>query len=424
MPKNVLVFPCGSEVGLEIRRALSGSSHFNLYGGSSTDDHGKFAYQNYISGLPFVQHPDFISELNKVIALYEIDFVIPAHDSAVLEMAENREQIKADIVTSDAQTCRITRSKRKTYDFFKGLIPTPTVFEPKEDLPFPVFLKPDVGQGSKGTLLASHQHEVDAHILKDPTTLILEYLPGREYTVDCFSDRKGRLLFCEGRERKRIYNGISVNSKERRDERFKKIAEIINEKLHLQGVWFYQVKERSNGGLVLMEIAPRIAGTMALFRMDGVNFAQLSLFDRMGVDVEIIRNGIDIEIDRALTQKYILNFEYDTVYVDFDDTLIINSMVNTVLMQFLYQSKNLSKKIVLITRHKQNIKDTLSQFWISETIFDEIIVLKGTERKSDYIRKQNSIFIDDSFSERKEVSQNAKIPVFSLDAVEALILDS
>ena len=46
--KNVLVFPCGSEIGLEIHNALKYSKDFNLFGGSSVDDHGKYVYKNYI----------------------------------------------------------------------------------------------------------------------------------------------------------------------------------------------------------------------------------------------------------------------------------------------------------------------------------------------------------------------------------------
>ena len=51
--KNVLVFPCGSEIGLEIHNSLKYSKDFKLYGGSSVDDHGKFVYENYISGHPY-----------------------------------------------------------------------------------------------------------------------------------------------------------------------------------------------------------------------------------------------------------------------------------------------------------------------------------------------------------------------------------
>ena len=214
MGTNVLVFPCGSEIGLEVNRALADSTHFTLFGANSVDDHAKFVYRNYVAGLPFIDAPDFINEINRVVEQYRIDFIIPAHDSAVLKMAENQHMIKATVVTSCAETCRICRSKRRTYELFRELIPTPQVYAPTEIMSFPVFLKPDVGQGTKGTYKANTREEIEFYVKKDSTLLVLEYLPGKEYTVDCFTDRNGTLLFVAGRERRRIYSGISVNSKQ------------------------------------------------------------------------------------------------------------------------------------------------------------------------------------------------------------------
>ncbi|HTB48507.1 MAG TPA: carbamoylphosphate synthase large subunit short form, partial [Verrucomicrobiae bacterium] len=71
MKQNVLVFPCGSEIGLEIYKSLSHSTHFNIFGGSSTADHGEFVYENYIGDLPTVDSPTFTEELNSVIDKYD-----------------------------------------------------------------------------------------------------------------------------------------------------------------------------------------------------------------------------------------------------------------------------------------------------------------------------------------------------------------
>ena len=60
--KNILVFPCGSEVALEIYRSLEYSTYFNLIGGNSVDDHGKFVFKNYIGNIPFVTDKNFIEE--------------------------------------------------------------------------------------------------------------------------------------------------------------------------------------------------------------------------------------------------------------------------------------------------------------------------------------------------------------------------
>jgi hypothetical protein len=95
--KNVLVFPCGSEIGLEVNQSLAYSTHFTLFGGSSVDDHGKFVYKNYIEGLPFLDSPNFINEINRTIKRYKIDYIIPAHDSAVLKLAENQSVISLQV---------------------------------------------------------------------------------------------------------------------------------------------------------------------------------------------------------------------------------------------------------------------------------------------------------------------------------------
>jgi len=420
--KNVLVFPCGSEIGLEVNRALAHSKHFRLFGGNSVDDHGKFVYKNYIDGLPYVDSPDFIKKINEIIKENSIDFIIPAHDSVVLKLAENQDKINAVVITSCAETSKICRSKGKTYEFFNNLIPTPKVYERTEEKMFPIFLKPEIGQGTKGTYRVETEEEISFYLKKDPTLLVLEYLPGDEYTVDCFTDRNGNLLFAEGRKRIRINNGISVNSKQVNNPRFQEIAKIINKTLSFQGVWFYQVKERENGELVLMEIAPRIAGTMALFRVMGINFIELSLFDRMSVDVSILNNKLDVEIDRALFARFSNTETYDYIYIDFDDTIIVENEVNTDVMKFIYQARNTGKKIILLSKHSKNIRETLTSFAISELLFEEIIVLRENQNKSDFIREMNSIFIDDSFAERKRVFETLKIPVFSLDAIESLFL--
>ena len=88
---------------------------------------------------------------------------------------------------------------------------------------------------------------------------------------------------------------------------------------------------------------------------------------------------------------------------------------------FLYQCLNRGKKIILISKHERNISETLKSYHISEELFDEIIHIPKHERKTDYIKTLTSIFIDDSFSERRDVYETLHIPVFDVDMVESLI---
>ncbi|ABV63877.1 MULTISPECIES: ATP-grasp domain-containing protein [Bacillus] len=421
--KNVLVFPCGSEIGLEIHNSLKFSKDFELIGASSVSDHGKYVYKNYIENVPEIHDEDFIDKLNHLIDENKIDFIIPAHDSVVLKLAQNQKRINAIVVTSDQLTCEVARSKKKTYEFFKKQPFVPKMYKTIEEVEFfPVFLKPDVGQGSKGIALARDKKELEFYKNNNSDLLILEYLPGKEYTIDCFTNKNGELKYAGRRERKRIKSGISVNSATlQMDEQTKQIADEINKHLQFRGAWFFQIKEDVNGDYKLLEVAPRIAGTMALYRNKGVNFPLLSLYDRMDFNIKIEDNGVNLEVDRALINRFTIAYSYQRVYVDFDDTITYKDKVNPLLMLFLYQCFNSNKEIILITKHIHNIKETLEKLRINANLFNRIIHLEKEDIKSKYIDNQTpSIFIDDSFSERDQIKA-AGIPVFDVDSIESLI---
>jgi len=425
MKKNVLVFPCGSEIGLAVYRSLNYSIHFNLLGGSSVEDHGGFVYANYIGNMPLVTDSDFGDKLNAVIDKHKIDFVIPAHDDVVLTLAQlsAAKRLNCAVITSPVATCQVTRSKLRTYRLFDGVIAIPKVYASPRDVAggdLPVFLKPDIGQGSKETHIAGTMEELRFFTENEPSLLILEYLPGKEYTVDCFTNKNGQLLLSEGRERQRISNGISVRSVNVADKRFREIAQKINQRLELRGAWFFQVKEAVSGELVLMEIAPRVAGTIALIRCKGVNLPLLSLFDAMGYEVEIIMNDYALTIDRALQNRYKHNIKYSHVYLDFEDVLIIDNRVNPVVIAFVYQCLNQGVKVHLITKVKGDLNSALSKYRLSG-VFDELIQIDRDDHKHSYIKEKDAIFIDDSFAERKMVHDKCGIPVFDCHMIEALL---
>ena len=128
-------------------------------------------------------------------------------------------------------------------------------------------------------------------------------------------------------------------------------------------------------------------------------------------------------VDRALSNTYILDIDYEYVYLDFDDTMTLNDGkdVNIMLIAYLYQCQNKGKKIILLTRHAGEIMNTLERLHIDPAVFHEIVHLDEEKDKSEYILHKDSIFIDDSFRERYDVSLKCGIPVFDLDGVEALL---
>ena len=425
--KRVLVFPAGSEIGLEINRALRYAKNIELFGLTSKDDHSRCVYKNLISNSPYYYQSNFIMFLNNIIRIHNIDYIFPANDDVQLFLSINALSINAKLVSSDTNTVKICRSKKLTYNHFKGYDFVPDFFDVfpinnLEDLPFPLFIKPNIGQGSKGVKLISSYQDILPYLQNSEDFVLSEYLPGEEYTIDCFNDINGNLRYIVMRNRIRISNGISVNSKILKlDDEVQRIANSIINKIKLVGAWFFQLKKDKNGKLKLLEIAPRVSGTMGLSRMKGINFPLLSCYNLSGIETRLIFNEYELEVDRALQSIYLTDLRYKSVYIDFDDTIVINDEINTNAMRFLYQCVNKGIELILVTRHKYDIYNSLDKYKISKNLFTRIEQIDDGRKKSEIIKNLDSIFIDDSFNERLDVYENFKIPVFDLSEIEMLI---
>lgn len=423
---NVLIFPAGSENAIEVYESLYQHIDIEVFGASGKSDHASYLYpeDHYSEGNYYVNDPEFNQRFNQLIDKWNIDIVIPTHDTIAQFLAENRDDINAKILTADAETADICRHKKKTLALFSDCEFCPKVYSSLDEASsadYPLFLKPNIGEGGKRTKILLSQEE-SVELSQEDDLIICEHLPGEEYTVDCFTNRRGELLFCGIRQRDRIHMGIAMRSHTLdASEDVLRIARTINSRINMFGGWFFQLKEGRSGKLKLLEISCRHAGTMSLYRHKGVNFALMGIYELNGIDVVPLEVAGSWSLDRCLKARFKFPFEFDTVYVDLDDTLIVKGAVNTTLIHFLYQCVNENKKIVLLTKHDSSLKSTLTRFKINPALFDQIIHLSTNESKASYIKKTKSIMIDNSFAERKLVSEAHGIPVFDVDAVDCLI---
>lgn len=419
--RNVLIFPAGTEIGLEIFNSLKYCKDINLFAaGQDVLNHAQFLYPIYHK-LPSIHEENWITKLNKLCDDNEIEYIFPAYDDVIVALAKAAHNINSKIITSPLEAVLITRSKSKTYQHLSGLVRVPALFFPPYDnVEFPLLVKPDRGQGSSGVVVVNDLEELEQAVssVKDP--IVCEYLPGDEYTVDCFSDRDRGLLFNGARERRRTRNGISVNTITKDFPEVEKIALNINRALNMRGAWFFQIKRDRYNEFSLLEVAPRIAGSMACHRVQGVNFPLLSIYEEERLPISILNNEGVIELDRALSNRYRHSFKYSTVYLDFDDTLIIDGKVNSQVISFVFQSINNGRRVVLLTRHIGDLSHSLKTNRLNG-IFDEIIHIGKDEKKSKFIVDPDSIFVDDSFSERMDVRLNNNIPTFDCSMLDLLL---
>ena len=182
------------------------------------------------------------------------------------------------------------------------------------------------------------------------------------------------------------------------------------------------MKRAENGELCLLEIASRLGGSSLLSRAVGVNLALMTLFDAFDVDVAPqVNAGYRVVLDRALENRYRCEgLHYSTVYVDYDDCLILDKKtVNVQLVGFLYECLNSGKRLVLLTKHIGDLEGELKAFRLDQ-LFDEIIHIPDNAEKSGYIQDKDAIFIDDSFAERQKIKERIGLPVFGPEMVDVL----
>ena len=125
------------------------------------------------------------------------------------------------------------------------------------------------------------------------TMLVMEYLDGHEYSVDCVSDN-GRLI-CAIPRKKAMVAGQGQTIDMRND-----ILDCVRQLTavyELNGVFNVQFREGQNG-LGLLEINPRMSGGIAMACLAGPNLPYLALrgFDLgfEGLPIPAIRAGIRV----------------------------------------------------------------------------------------------------------------------------------
>lgn len=409
---NTLIFPGGTENGLEIKRSLEQKKNINIFSVADSKDDNSFFYYDNSFLLPNVSDSSCIDELNDLIIKYSIDFIFPANSLVIDFLVKNRDKVKCQILLTNSESIKITRDKLKTYKLFNSKDWCPKLYTNLDEIEsedFPLFLKPKSSYGSKGILKINCLND-----LKDidlDSNVLAEYLPGDEVTVECFSNLNGKLIYSKARTRKRIRMGTSLFSESdftKHDiQDFDNIAQSISESIKIEGLWFFQLKKSASNKFKLLEVECRVAGSMAYSRSNNVNLPYLQYLLFNSGNVQINPNKIDFFQSRSLDLVYKtkLKLKLKFLYIDLDETIIVNNKINNYMINIIILAINKNIKVVLITK---SLETNLTNYLKSKRIydlFDDIIHLSENEDKYKYMTN-DGIFIDNSFTQRNDATLN------------------
>lgn len=153
--------------------------------------------------------------INSIIRL-DVSLFIPTLSNEIKLIAQHseylRKQTNCYFLVSPYETFLQLDDKFLCYRALGSIgIDVPRIYENIDEITsYPVFVKPRIGSGGKGSYKADSRDDV---AIKDSRLIIVEYLQGEEFTVDCLFDSHGYLLSMNARTREKTLGGAAVISR-------------------------------------------------------------------------------------------------------------------------------------------------------------------------------------------------------------------
>lgn len=271
--------------------------------------------------IPIASNPSFTESVIALCRKKNIHIVLPLVTKELIPLSQHIkefEQAGTRLLISPTHSLEIANDKSRLYEFlqWRGIpVPEFRVVESVEQFKTaveelrypgqPVCFKPSVSNGSRGFRIISEQmNELDllfnhkpastylglpdaVRILSSglfPELLISEYLPGEEYSVDCIVNH-GEPVLIVPRLRKRMINGISVEGEFIKDDAIISYCKQIINELPMHGNIGIQVKKSTTGQFLILEINPRVQGTISATLGAGINLPELAVKQELNLPI-------------------------------------------------------------------------------------------------------------------------------------------
>lgn len=272
--------------------------------------------------IPSANDPGFAGHILALCQKEGIQIVMPLVTKELFPFSQQKARF-ADagikVLVSSYDAIRVANDKAACYRFLRDRgVAVPNFFVAKTIEDFihaafelghphePFCFKPCVANGSRGFRIISDSineseqlfqqkpytpYITYTHALKIlasqpfPQLVVTEYLPGEEYSVDCLANQ-GEAVLVVPRLRQKTINGISVQGTFVRDEAIIAYCTKIIAETGLHGNIGIQVRRAKDGRPLLLEINPRVQGTIVAALGAGVNLPLLAVKQELGLPIQ------------------------------------------------------------------------------------------------------------------------------------------
>jgi carbamoyl-phosphate synthase large subunit len=142
---------------------------------------------------------------------------------------------------------------------------------------------------------------------KFPELIVMEYLPGDEYTADAFRNKHNTLVI--PRKRQSIRSGITFSGCVEKHEQIMSFSGKLAEQIDLEYCFGFQFKLDEYGLPKILESNPRAQGTMVLATFAGANIIYSSIKAAIGEEIPDFKVNWNTKLVRYWGALHILNNE-------------------------------------------------------------------------------------------------------------------
>jgi carbamoyl-phosphate synthase large subunit len=318
---NILMTGAGAPGAAGIIKCLQQNPSFNI----TVTDADKNAIGQHLAKdfviIPRAADGNFIEAVLAVCRKHNIHVLLPLVTRELIPLALHKKDFEANgvkVLVSEAPSLEIANNKSKLYEFlqWRGIdVPDFRIAETIDqfktaaaELGYPdktICFKPSESNGSRGFRIINTDLD-EAHLLFNekpnttyisyndavrilsskpfPELLVSEFLPGEEYSVDCVANN-GDTIIAVPRLRKKMINGITAEGEFVKEESIINYCSQIIKELKLHGNIGIQVKKSAAGKFLILEINPRVQGTIAAALGAGVNLPALAVKQELDLTI-------------------------------------------------------------------------------------------------------------------------------------------
>jgi len=142
----------------------------------------------------------------------------------------------------------------------------------------PAIFKPEFGRGSKGVFIIEDEELIP--YFQKKIGVIQQLIIGMEYTVDVLTNQQGEWLFAVARKRIETA-GVSRIGEIDQQENVLKLAKQCTEKFQFKGPVNIQIMLDDNNNAHLIEINPRLSGSLIFSTLAGFDIIDLAIKDKL-----------------------------------------------------------------------------------------------------------------------------------------------